>query len=123
MQQPYLLQSEPSGTGHSQAEPEETSQQKPSAYLGEVIWDDRIYCPDVFPRDPAPERLTKAQYREALDLFEHEYTRHFMSYRQMPRNRPLWYLVELGLAEFASGPRGSWLKSQGFMPLWSDPIM
>ncbi len=68
------------------------------------------------------EKLTKAQIREALLLFEKGYQVHLMNYRQMPRNRPLWRLVELGLAHFDFGPVGSCLKQQGFMPLWSDPI-
>ncbi len=66
--------------------------------------------------------MTKAMKREALLIFERGYTMQPLSYRGLPRNRPLWKLVNMGLAEFDSGPRGSWLKSVGFMPLWSDPI-
>lgn len=95
----------------------------PDSILGEELWWFPITVASNFPEDPAPEKLTKAQIREALLLFEKGYQVHFMSYRQMPRNRPLWRLVQLELAYFEFGPVGSWLKQQGFMPLWSDPVI
>lgn len=66
--------------------------------------------------------LTVAQNREAVLLFDRGFSLHHTSYRSMPRNRPLWKLVEMGLAEFGKCPRNSWLTTNGFLPIWSDPI-
>lgn len=67
--------------------------------------------------------LTAAQHRAAVLLFEKGYVIHNSSFHNQPQsNRPYWALVEMGLADFDFGPRNSWLKCQGFMPVWSDPI-
>ena len=66
--------------------------------------------------------MTKAQKRELKLLHERGYTVHQMSWRGMPRNKALWNLVELGLADFGFGPINSYLQQQGFMPNWHDPI-
>jgi len=66
--------------------------------------------------------MTKAQRREALLLFEKGFIVQPLSFRGLPRNRPLGALVEMGLADFDRGPAGSCLKITGYMPLWSDPI-
>lgn len=67
-------------------------------------------------------KLTTAQRREAELLFGEGFVIAPRSYRGLPRNRSLWKLVELGLAEFDMGPSGSWLKTYGFSPIWSDPV-
>jgi len=72
---------------------------------------------------PRQETLTPAQRRELLRMHEHGFTAKPTSYRGMPRNRPLWALVEMGLAEFGWGPRGSWLTTYGFSPTWTDPVV
>lgn len=67
------------------------------------------------------DRLTARQRYYAEQIFEKEYS----AYNLFPwaaRNRPKWKLVEMGLAEFDFGPRGSWLMTYCFMPVWSDPI-
>lgn len=66
--------------------------------------------------------MTKAQRRELALLHDNGFTIKPTSYRGLPRNRPLWTLVELGLADFGIGPAGSWLKTYGFWPTWSDPV-
>lgn len=95
----------------------------PDSVLGEVLWWEPVTVPPGMKKNPPRQSLTSQQMREALLLFERGYLPHMMSYRSMPRNRPLWRLVQLGLAHFDFGPVGSWLKQQGFMPLWSDPII
>ena len=66
--------------------------------------------------------MTKAQKRELHLLHDCGYIVHQMSWRGMPRNKALWNLVEKGLAYFDFGPNNSWLKQQGFMPTWQDPV-
>lgn len=68
-------------------------------------------------------KLTPAQRREALLVFETGFTKRPLSYRGLPRNRALNRLEELGLVEFDFGPRNSWLRTYGFMPVWSDPVL
>lgn len=68
--------------------------------------------------------MTPAQRRELLLMHEHGFT---VSPNQSPRGltryKPLWALCKQGLAEFEFGPRGSWLKTYCFLPLWGDPIL
>ena len=42
--------------------------------------------------------------------------------RGLTRYKPLWALVEMGLIDFGFGPKGSWLQTYGFYPLWTDPV-
>ncbi len=73
-------------------------------------------CPE--PR----EKLTPAQRREALLLFERGFIIWPLSYRDLTRHKPLQVLVEIGLADIGNGPIGSWLKTMGYYSVWSDPI-
>lgn len=66
--------------------------------------------------------LSKSQRRNAELMFESGSVPFRVGPGRMQRNRPLWHLVSLGLAEMEFGPRGSWLKSYCFMPVWSDPV-
>lgn len=67
-------------------------------------------------------KLTAKQREYAEYLFEHGFMIHNVGCGIMNRNRPLWALVELGLAEFRFGPSGSWLQTYGFNPIWTDPV-
>ncbi len=67
-------------------------------------------------------KLTPAQKREALKLFEVGFIEWPTSYRGLPRHKPLGHLVDLGLADIQLGPLGSWLKTYCYMPVWSDPV-
>ncbi len=72
---------------------------------------------------PSPEKkLTSAQLKELKILHEFEYIIWPTSYRGLTRHKPLQYLVDIGLAQIGDGPKGSWLKTICYMPLWSDPI-
>lgn len=68
--------------------------------------------------------MTPAQRREACRIFEHGFV---MMPSQSPsgltRYKPLWALVEMGIVKFGFGPTGSWIKTYGFSPIWSDPII
>lgn len=49
----------------------------------------------------------------------------FLFHKMFPysaMNRPVWKLVEMELLIFDWGPRGSWLKEQLFLPIWTDPV-
>ena len=66
-------------------------------------------------------KLTKQQNDVAKACFEEEY----YPFRMFPRcgkNKPAWKLVEMGLFEFDFGPRGAWLQTYCFMPVWGDPV-
>ena len=58
--------------------------------------------------------MTKGEQKALEQLKRDGFARH----AQFPyggRNRPYWSLVERGEAVFDFGPKGSWLKTQGFM--------
>lgn len=65
--------------------------------------------------------LTKRQ----RELYEQLQTDGFIPHRSgfgtSQQNRPLWHLVECGLAEFDWGPRDSALRVQGFLPVRGLP--
>lgn len=66
-------------------------------------------------------KFTKQQREAALTLYEKGYG----EYRLFPycsRNKPYWHLVEIGIAVMDFGPRGSWLRTYYFLPLWEDPV-
>ena len=66
-------------------------------------------------------KLTKQQRKIAETIFELGYA----PYHTFPicaANRPCWRLVKMGLAYMDFGPKGEWLQSYGFMPIWSDPV-
>lgn len=66
--------------------------------------------------------MTPSQRKWANEIFETGFVE-FGSWSHRPQsNRAMWTLVVLGIVEMDFGPRGSWLKTQGFMPLWSDPV-
>lgn len=65
--------------------------------------------------------LSRKQREYAEYIFEHGY-KHMPSFPYVAENRPCWHLVSMGLAVMDFGPRGSWLKCYGFMPVWSDPV-
>jgi len=67
-------------------------------------------------------RLTPSQRHNAELMFEQGWIPFRVGPGRMQRNIPMWTLVKLGLAEFDWGPRGSWLKTYSFLPVWSDPI-
>lgn len=68
--------------------------------------------------------LTKAQMRELRLLHEQGFViMPSRTPRGLTRYKPLWKLVELGLADFGTGPSGSWLQTYGFFPLWTDPVV
>jgi len=67
--------------------------------------------------------VTPAQRRELLGVWESGFV--IMPSRSpsgLTRYKPLWALVEMGLLQFGIGPRGSWLQTYGYSPLWQDPI-
>lgn len=66
--------------------------------------------------------LTPTQRKYLNKLHEDEFILHGTSYRTMPRNKSMWALVDHGLATWGFGPSGSWLRTYGFMPVWTDPI-
>ena len=65
--------------------------------------------------------LSTKQREVAIEIHAEGY-REFYMFPYAGRNKPSWRLVELGLAEMDMGPRGSWLMTYCFMPVWSDPI-
>lgn len=69
---------------------------------------------------PSP-KLTDAQYNAASIMFDGGSYNYYL-FPFAGRNKPAWRLVEMGIATFDFGPRGSWLQSYCFMPVWSDPI-
>lgn len=66
--------------------------------------------------------LTKTQRWNAELMLDNGWVPYRVGQGRMQRNRPLWKLVEMGLAHMDFGPSGSWLKSYCFMPVWSDPV-
>lgn len=66
-------------------------------------------------------KLTKRQREVALTLFETGYVNYY-TFPYGGRNKPCWALVNMGLAKMDFGPRGDWLQSYCFMPVWSDPV-
>jgi len=74
---------------------------------------------------PCPEprkKLSSPQYREALLLFERGFIIWPLSYRGLPRHKPLQVLIEMGLADIGWGPIDSCFRTMGYYPVWSDPI-
>lgn len=67
-------------------------------------------------------KLTKSQRANAERIFERGFVDYYVGSGRMQRNWPCWNLVKMGLVIMDFGPRGSWLKTYVFMPLWSDPI-
>lgn len=68
--------------------------------------------------------LTKAQMRELRLLHEEGFAvMPARTPRGLTRYKPLWALVAKGYAEFGWVPRGSWLKTYGFYPIWTDPVL
>lgn len=66
-------------------------------------------------------KLTKQQYKAAIIMFDSGSFEFYM-FPFSNRNRPAWKLVEMGLAIHDFGPRGAWLITYCFMPIWSDPV-
>lgn len=65
--------------------------------------------------------LSRKQRRALVKL----HVNGFVNYYIFPyggRNKPLWTLLDMGLAEFGFGPKDCWLQTQGFIPLWQDPV-
>ena len=63
------------------------------------------------------EKYLTPRQRELLgDLRRTGFIAHRSAFGRSQQNRPLWKLVELGLADFAWGPPGDWLQVQGFIP-------
>ncbi len=65
--------------------------------------------------------LSPNQRKVAESLFHKGY----YFYRTFPyggKNKPAWKLCELGLAEWGIGPKGSFLQTYCFMPVWTDPV-
>lgn len=60
--------------------------------------------------------LTPRQRELLHDLRQRGFLEYRAGFGRSQRNRPLWKLVELGLAHFAWGPPGDWLQVQGFLP-------
>ncbi|GGE36530.1 hypothetical protein GCM10007276_12530 [Agaricicola taiwanensis] len=61
-------------------------------------------------------KLTAAQKRYGERLVEHGFVEHQTGFGTSQSNRCGWALVNLGLAEFDWGPKGSFLQTQGFVP-------
>ena len=70
-----------------------------------------------YPREP---QLTKHQRQWAFILAHEGFVSHANGRSTMQRNKCLWKLVELGVATFGFGPNHG---VQGFMPVWSDPVV
>ena len=63
------------------------------------------------------EKYLTPRQRELLgDLRRTGFIAHRSAFGRSQQNRPLWKLVELGLADFDWGPPGSFLQVQGFFP-------
>jgi len=60
-------------------------------------------------------KLTKAQERWLREINREGFVE-MGGWGSGQKNRPLFALVDMGLAEFGFGPKGSFLKTQGFMP-------
>ena len=60
--------------------------------------------------------LTPRQKELLKDLRRTGFIAHRSAFGRSQQNRPLWKLVELGLADFDWGPPGSFLQVQGFFP-------
>lgn len=61
-------------------------------------------------------KLTEAQRRALEKLNGGGFVEHVAHFSRSQVNKPLWRLVELGLAAFEFGPKGSFLQTQGFVP-------
>jgi len=61
-------------------------------------------------------QLTKRQSELAAELLQSGFIPHRTGFGTSQRNRPLWTLVDKGIADFAWGPTGSFLQVQGFVP-------
>ena len=91
----------------------------PDDILGEILWD----LPEpIGDNEGKPSKLTRQQRNWAMTMFSDGYVFYTSNLRTAQRNKCLWRLVALGLADFRFGPSGSWLKTYCFMPLWTDPI-
>lgn len=66
--------------------------------------------------------MTRAQLRWAMEIFESGFVPFGTWFNRPQSNRAMWTLVSIGVAEMDFGPRNGWLKSYGFMPVWSDPV-
>lgn len=64
--------------------------------------------------------LTRRQSELLAQLHEAGFIPRRSGFGTSQQNRPLWALVEHGLARFGFGPEGSFLKVQGFMPVTPD---
>lgn len=60
-------------------------------------------------------KLTKAQREVLSKLNADGFVEHVTDFSRSQANKPLWTLVKLGLADFDWGPKGSFLKTQGFV--------
>ena len=65
-------------------------------------------------------QMTKRQKEALRKLKEDGFIECKTSFGNSQANRPLWKLVSLGLADFGFGPKGSFLKTQGFFPINHD---
>lgn len=66
--------------------------------------------------------LSPKQREHAERMFGEAQEVPFYMFPYCGRNKASWKLVAMGLAEFDFGPRGAWLQTYCFMPLWSDPV-
>ena len=63
------------------------------------------------------EKSLTPRQRELLhDLRQRGFLEYRAGFGRSQQNRPLWKLVELGLADFDWGPPGSFPQVQGFIP-------
>lgn len=70
----------------------------------------------------SPEKLTPAQRKEALILYEKGYIIWPLSYSGLTRHKPLGALERMGLTHVDWGPPGSWLTTYCYLAVWSDPV-
>jgi hypothetical protein len=65
-------------------------------------------------------KLTKGEIAFLEELEREGFVMHRVTFGRSQRNRCGWSLVNKGLATFDFGPRGSFLKVQGFMPVTKE---